>query len=49
MKPHLAVVRPVEPESTSAAAWNRLLRLMDEKPLLGFAGKLSRDERSERN
>jgi hypothetical protein len=38
-------VQPVEAvvENSSLAAWERLLRMMDEKPLHGLAGKFSRE------
>jgi hypothetical protein len=42
-------IEPVEPESCALAAWNRLLRLIDEKPLVGLAGKFSREELYERD
>jgi hypothetical protein len=42
-------IEPVEPENRALAAWNRLLRLIDEKPLVGLAGKFSREELHERH
>jgi hypothetical protein len=38
----------VEPENPALAAWQRLQRLIDEKPLVGLAGKFSREELHER-
>jgi hypothetical protein len=42
-------VEAVEPESRSLAAWQRLQRLIDEKPLAGLAGNFSREELYERD
>lgn len=42
-------IEPVESENRALAAWNRLLRLIDEKPLVGLAGKFSREELYERD
>lgn len=42
-------IEPVEAENPALAAWERLLRLMDEKPLHGLAGKFSREELYERD
>ena len=42
-------IEPVEAENHALAAWNRLLRLIDEKPLIGLAGKFSREELYERD
>jgi hypothetical protein len=42
-------IEPVEPENRALAAWKRLLRLIDEKPLVGLAGKFSREELYERD
>ena len=42
-------VEPVEAENPSLAAWERLKRLIDEKPLHGLAGKFSREELYERD
>lgn len=42
-------VEPVEAENPSLAAWKRLLRLIDEKPIVGLAGKFSREELYERD
>ena len=42
-------IEAVEPEKSSAAAWERLRRLIDEKPLVGLAGMFSRDELYERD
>ncbi|MGH7135214.1 MAG: antitoxin AF2212-like protein [Pirellulales bacterium] len=37
-------IEPVESPKPRLAAWERLLQMMDEKPLVGLAGKFSRDE-----
>lgn len=42
-------IEPVESPKPRLAAWERLVRLMDEKPLAGLAGKFSRDELYERD
>lgn len=42
-------IEPVESQPSSAAAWERLQRLIDEKPLVGLAGKFSRDALYERD
>ncbi|HVA51257.1 MAG TPA: hypothetical protein VNH11_33255 [Pirellulales bacterium] len=42
-------IEPVESPNRSLAAWERLQRLIDEKPLVGLAGKFSRDELYERD
>ena len=42
-------IEPVEPENRALAAWERLQRLIDEKPLVGLAGKFSREELHERD
>lgn len=42
-------IEPVESSQPRLAAWGRLLRMMDEKPLVGLAGKFSRDELYERD
>jgi hypothetical protein len=42
-------IEPVEAENLSLAAWERLKRLIDEKPLVGLAGKFSREELYERD
>jgi hypothetical protein len=42
-------IEPVESENPAAAAWKRLLRLIDEKPMVGLAGKFSREELYERD
>jgi hypothetical protein len=42
-------IEPLEPENRALAAWERLLRLMDEKPLTGLAAKFSREELYERS
>jgi hypothetical protein len=42
-------IEPVEPENPSLAAWERLKRLINEKPLHGLAGKFSREELYERD
>ena len=41
----------IEPITQNHAleAWNRLLRLMDEKPIVGLAGKFSREGLYERD
>ncbi|HET9146340.1 MAG TPA: hypothetical protein VFN81_09675, partial [Sphingomicrobium sp.] len=42
-------IEPVESRNPHLAAWQRLLRMMDEKPLVGLAGSFSRDELYERD
>jgi hypothetical protein len=42
-------IEPVEAENPALAAWERLKRLIDEKPLHGLAGKFSREELYERD
>jgi predicted DNA-binding antitoxin AbrB/MazE fold protein len=42
-------IEALEPENPALAAWKRLQRLIDERPLLGLAGKFSREELHERD
>jgi hypothetical protein len=42
-------VEALEPEDRSLAAWTRLQRLIDEKPLAGLAGRFSREQLHERD
>ena len=42
-------IEPVEPENQALAAWERLKRRIDEKPIPGLAGKFSREELYERD
>lgn len=42
-------IEPVESENQALAAWNRLLKLIDQHPIVGLAGKFSRDELYERD
>jgi hypothetical protein len=42
-------IEPIESLDPHLAAWERLRRLIDEKPLVGLAGKFSRDELYERD
>lgn len=42
-------VEAVDPENRAQAAWQRLQRLIDEKPLVGLAGKFSREDLHERS
>jgi hypothetical protein len=42
-------IEPVELENRALAAWQRLQRLIEEKPPLGLAGKFSREDLHERD
>jgi hypothetical protein len=42
-------IEPVWDPADARKAWQRLLRLMDEKPLTGLAGKFSREQLYERD
>jgi hypothetical protein len=42
-------VQPVCDPTEARMAWQKLLALMDEKPLVGLAGKFSREELYERD
>ncbi|MEI8373947.1 MAG: hypothetical protein WCJ35_14050 [Planctomycetota bacterium] len=42
-------IEPVELENQALAAWNRLQILIDQHPIVGLAGKFSRDELYERD
>ncbi len=42
-------IETVEALNPSLAAWNRLLKLIDQRPIAVLTGKFSRDELYERN